>query len=77
MDSKLKIFILVLVFHFASFVEAQETAHQELLDSLGFEVLALPFDELGAFGGSFHCATVDVCREGECEDYFPRQIPGY
>jgi glycine amidinotransferase len=59
------------------FVEAQETAHQELLHKLGFELIILPFDELGAFGGSFHCATVDVCRAGACEDYFPKQLPGY
>jgi glycine amidinotransferase len=59
------------------FIEAQETAHQELLDKLGFDVISLPFDEVGAFGGSFHCATVDVFREGDCEDYFPKQIEGY
>jgi len=29
------------------------------------------------FGGSFHCATLDVYREGDCEDYFPKQIPGH
>ena len=25
------------------------------------------------FGGSIHCATADVYREGRCQDYFPKQ----
>ena len=49
----------------------------EQLDKLGFEVVPLQYAETYAFGGSFHCSTVDVYREGKCEDYFPKQIPGY
>ena len=58
-------------------VESRETAYQEQLNTLGFEVVPLPYAETYAFGGSFHCSTVDVCREGGCEDYFPNQIAGY
>lgn len=59
------------------FVEAGETSYQEQFDKLGFEVIAIPFWQVSPFGGAFHCATVDVYREGECEDYFPKQIPGF
>lgn len=59
------------------FVEEQETAYQEQLDKLGFNVIPVPFAAVGAFGGGLHCSTVDVYREGECEDYFPKQIDGY
>ncbi|HUT71728.1 MAG TPA: hypothetical protein VMW89_13730 [Desulfatiglandales bacterium] len=58
-------------------VEASETAQMEQLDKLGFEVIPVPFWDVAAFGGGLHCATADVYREGTCEDYFPKQIPGY
>ena len=35
-------------------------------------VVPVPFRDAYAFGGSLHCATTDVYREGECEDYFPK-----
>ena len=48
--------------------------HQlEQLDKLGFEVIPVPFRDAYAFGGGLHCATADVYREGDCEDYFPTQ----
>jgi len=59
------------------FVEQLETRLQDQLDKLGFEVIPVPFWQVGAFGGAFHCSTVDVYREGKCEDYFPKQIKGY
>jgi glycine amidinotransferase len=58
-------------------VEAHETAQMEQFDSLGFEVIPIPFEAVAAFGGGLHCATADVYREGNCDDYFPKQIPGY
>ena len=58
-------------------VEASETAQMEQLDKLGFEVIPVPFWDVGAFGGGLHCATADVYREGTCEDYFPKQVKGY
>jgi glycine amidinotransferase len=53
-------------------VDAGETAQMELLDKHGFEVIPVPFTAVAPFGGGLHCATVDVCREGGLEDYFPR-----
>ena len=58
-------------------VESSETAQMEQLDKLGFEVVPVPFWDVSAFGGGLHCATADVYREGTCQDYFPKQIPGY
>lgn len=58
-------------------VEAHETAYCEQLDKLGFEVVAVPYEAVIPFGGALHCTTLDVYREGTCEDYFPKQIPGY
>jgi glycine amidinotransferase len=55
-------------------VEAGETAQMEQLDKLGFEVVPVPFWDVGAFGGGLHCATADVYREGSCEDYFSHQV---
>jgi len=58
-------------------VEANETKYQEQLNKLGFEVIPVEFSEVFPFGGGLHCATVDVYREGDCEDYFPKQIEGF
>ena len=58
-------------------VEAGEVLLMEQLDGLGCEVIPVEFFEVSPFGGGLHCATVDVYREGECEDYFPRQLPGF
>jgi len=53
--------------------EETEVYQNEQLSRLGFEVIPVPFRNVYAFGGSLHCATADVHREGTCEDYFPRQ----
>jgi len=58
-------------------VEAGETALMDQLDALSFDVIPVDFFEVSPFGGGLHCATCDVYREGECEDYFPKQIPGF
>jgi glycine amidinotransferase len=58
-------------------VEAHETAYCEQLDKLGFEVVPIPYEKVIPFGGALHCTTLDVYREGKCEDYFPKQIKGY
>jgi glycine amidinotransferase len=44
---------------------------------LGVEVIPIPYDRVLEFGGSLHCTTLDVYREGSCEDYFPQQIGGF
>lgn len=54
-------------------VEASEVHQMEQLDRLGFNVLPVPFRDAYPFGGGLHCATTDVYREGNCEDYFPKQ----
>lgn len=58
-------------------VEAAETNLMEQLDSFGLNVIPVDFHQVGPCGGGLHCATVDVFREGDCEDYFPKQIPGF
>ncbi len=58
-------------------VEAGETPYMEQLDKLGFNVIPVEFDAVYPLGGELHCSTVDVYREGSCEDYFPKQIPGF
>lgn len=54
-------------------VEAHETAYMEQLDKMGIEVVPVPFDQVVPFGGSLHCNTLDIHREGGLEDYFPNQ----
>jgi glycine amidinotransferase len=58
-------------------VEAHEERYIEQLTKLGVEVIPVPYDKVVPFGGSLHCTTVDVHREGKCEDYFPKQVPGF
>ncbi len=58
-------------------VEAAEKPLMEQLDQYGFEVIPVDFFEVSPFGGGLHCATVDIFREGDCEDYFPKQIKGF
>jgi glycine amidinotransferase len=59
------------------FVEAHELVYIDQLTKLGFEVIPIPYDKAEIFGGSLHCTTIDVYREGPCVDYFPKQVPGY
>lgn len=58
-------------------VEAHETAYMEQLDGLGFEVVPISYDAVYPFGGALHSTTLDVHREGICEDYFPKQIAAF
>ena len=54
-------------------VEASEEKMIKQMERFGMEVIPVPFRDAYAFGGSLHCATTDVYRDGECEDYFPNQ----
>ena len=54
-------------------VEKSEVYQAEQLDKLGMEVLPVDFREAYGFGGSLHCSTTDVYREGDLQDYFPKQ----
>lgn len=51
--------------------EEREAPLHDLLSSMGFEVLTVPFRNVFEFGGSLHCATWDIRREGSCGDHFP------
>ncbi|MEC4983805.1 MAG: NarL family transcriptional regulator [Oscillatoria sp. PMC 1068.18] len=50
-------------------VEKQEEATQKLLKDLGFTVIPVNFRHFYTFGGSFHCATCDLRRDSQLEDY--------
>ena len=67
---------VLIIDHKTACVEATEVNQMEQLDALGFEVIPIPFRHAYSFGGGLHCATADVQREGNCEDYFPKQIQG-
>ena len=58
-------------------IEASERPMMELVDKYGFEVIPVPFYNVASFGGSLHCATADVYRQGTLEDYFPKQVEGF
>lgn len=51
-------------------VEASEEPMIQWLKSLGFEPIPVPFRENYRYGGSFHCATVDIRRRGGLQSYF-------
>ena len=42
-------------------------------DKLGIEVVPVDLRDAYAFGGGLHCSTADVYREGDLQDYFPKQ----
>jgi glycine amidinotransferase len=50
-------------------VDAQQTELVALLEGWGFVPIPLAFDYVGLFGGSFHCATLDIRRRGELDEY--------
>ncbi len=51
------------------FVDAQQTEFLAMLKEWGFHPIPLAFDAVGLFGGSFHCTTLDVRREGTLQSY--------
>ncbi|MCS6892831.1 MAG: hypothetical protein RMK64_06325 [Rhodovarius sp.] len=50
-------------------VDSSQRSLIKALKEWGFEPLDIPFMSYGAFGGSFHCATLDIRRRGVLEDY--------
>jgi glycine amidinotransferase len=50
-------------------VERSERAFMRLLRDWGFKPIPCSFTGFYAFGGSFHCATLDVRRRGELRSY--------
>ena len=51
-------------------VEEQEKPLIDALKQWGFEPIPVPFRNFYPFGGSVHCATLDVRRRGTLESYF-------
>ncbi|MCA6093426.1 amidinotransferase [Streptomyces sp. SCA3-4] len=52
--------------------ERHHTAMLRALEGWGFEPVPCDLLHYAPFGGSFHCATLDVRRRGTLESYFPR-----
>ena len=50
-------------------VEAQDAPMIKLLKDVGCTPIACNFRNFNSFGGSFHCATLDVRRAGPLESY--------
>jgi glycine amidinotransferase len=51
-------------------VEEQEQPLIDALKGWGFEPIPIPFRNFYPFGGSVHCATLDVRRRGTLQSYF-------
>ncbi len=51
-------------------VERQDEPMISLLKKSGFTPILCNFRHFNSFGGSFHCATLDVRRKGELQSYF-------
>ena len=51
-------------------VEEQEKPLIRALEKWGFEPIPIPFRNFYPFGGSIHCATVDIRRRGKLKSYF-------
>lgn len=51
-------------------VERQEESIIRAFKAWGFKPIACNFRDFNTFGGSFHCATLDVRRRGALESYF-------
>jgi glycine amidinotransferase len=49
--------------------KGEETLIQDL-KNWGFEPIPCSFRNFYSFGGSFHCATLDVRRRGTLQSYF-------
>jgi glycine amidinotransferase len=51
-------------------VEKSQTSMVRTLKEHGFEPIPCAFHNYLPFGGSFHCATLDIRRRGELQSYF-------
>jgi glycine amidinotransferase len=52
------------------FVDPHHKRTMKAMKDWGLEPIPCPFLHYAAFGGSFHCATLDVRRRGGLESYF-------
>ena len=51
-------------------VDPHHTNMMRAMEKWGLEPIPCPFLHYAAFGGAFHCATLDVRRRGTLERYF-------
>jgi glycine amidinotransferase len=51
-------------------VDASQPTLIKAFKDWGFDPLPCPFLSYGPFGGSFHCATLDIRRRGSLQSYF-------
>ncbi|MDM9383701.1 amidinotransferase [Chlorogloeopsis sp. ULAP01] len=51
-------------------VEKSQESMIQALKNWGFEPIKCSFLNFAPFGGSFHCATLDIRRKGELQSYF-------
>ncbi len=51
-------------------VEKNEESMIKALKNFGLKPIPCPFVNFNSFGGSFHCATLDIRRKGELQSYF-------
>jgi glycine amidinotransferase len=51
-------------------VDRSQVSLIKALKDWGFEPVTSPFLNYGPFGGSFHCATLDIRRRGTLQSYF-------
>ncbi len=51
-------------------VERSQLSMRRALKDWGFEPIPCDFRNYAPFGGSFHCATLDIRRRGELQSYF-------
>jgi glycine amidinotransferase len=51
-------------------VDPHHTGTMRAMEKWGFEPIPCEFLHFAAFGGAFHCATLDIRRRGTLESYF-------
>jgi glycine amidinotransferase len=51
-------------------VDPHHTRTMRAMENWGFEPIPCEFLHYAAFGGAFHCATLDIRRRGTLESYF-------
>lgn len=51
-------------------VEKSQESTIKAFKEWGFEPIPCPFRNFATFGGSFHCATLDIRRKGNLQSYF-------
>jgi glycine amidinotransferase len=51
-------------------VEKSQEPMIKFLGEIGLNPIPCPFENYYTFGGSFHCATLDIRREGVLKSYF-------